>query len=104
MMLTALGFVLLGYLMGSIPTGYWVCLARGIDIRKIGSGSTGATNVLRAAGKSAAIFVLIADVAKGYIPVWLSHTPDVPGAENWHVLPVLVGVAAMVGHSTSIFL
>ena len=59
---TALG----AYLLGSIPTGFLVARAKGIDIRKVGSGNIGATNSMRVLGKPAGIFVLLMDAAKGY--------------------------------------
>lgn len=131
-MLAILTLMALGYILGSIPTGYWVVKAlKGIDIRTIGSGSTGTTNVLRAAGKTAALFVLIVDILKGYFPVLLaqvleeaalSHLPSglepmpnsllgilvgslkaVPCHDLQLVAPV-VAIAALVGHSKSIFL
>lgn len=106
----AIGIILLGYLLGSIPTGYWVVKAsKGIDIRQIGSGSTGATNVLRAAGKGAALFVLIADILKGFAPVFGATMLE---GTVWntlpfyypHLIPVLVAIIAIIGHSKSIFL
>jgi glycerol-3-phosphate acyltransferase PlsY len=54
------------YLLGSIPTGYLVARAKGIDIRTIGSGNIGATNAMRVLGKPAGIFVLLVDAAKGF--------------------------------------
>src|SRR5205807_2487706 len=62
--------VIFSYGLGSIPTGYWAVKAlKGIDLRKVGSGSTGATNVLRNAGKPAAAFVFVIDISKGWLPV-----------------------------------
>lgn len=58
------------YLLGSIPTGYLVAKSRGIDIRKVGSGNIGATNVFRALGKPAGIFVLFVDALKGFVACW----------------------------------
>jgi acyl phosphate:glycerol-3-phosphate acyltransferase len=55
------------YLLGSIPTGFLVARAKGIDIRAVGSGNIGATNAMRVLGKPAGIFVLLMDCAKGYI-------------------------------------
>src|SRR2546421_12857961 len=57
---------LVAYLLGSIPTGFLVAKARGIDIRTVGSGNIGATNVLRYLGKPAGIFVLVFDGLKGF--------------------------------------
>jgi glycerol-3-phosphate acyltransferase PlsY len=55
------------YLLGSIPTGYLVAKAKGIDIRSVGSGNIGATNAMRVLGKPAGIFVMIVDALKGWI-------------------------------------
>jgi glycerol-3-phosphate acyltransferase PlsY len=57
--------VLLSYLLGSIPTGFLVAKAKGVDIRSVGSGNIGATNVFRILGKGPGIFVLTADALKG---------------------------------------
>ena len=66
---TALG----AYLLGSIPSGFLVAKAKGVDIRSVGSGNIGATNAMRVLGKPAGIFVLLADAAKGYAAVaWLT--------------------------------
>lgn len=61
--------VLLSYLLGSIPTGFLVAKAKGVDIRSVGSGNIGATNVFRILGKGAGIFVLTADAVKGALAV-----------------------------------
>ena len=63
--------VLLSYLLGSIPTGFLVAKAMGVDIRSAGSGNIGATNVFRILGKGAGIFVLTADAMKGALAVTL---------------------------------
>ncbi|MBI3876118.1 MAG: glycerol-3-phosphate acyltransferase, partial [Verrucomicrobia bacterium] len=60
-----------GYLLGSVPTGFLVAKAKGVDIRTVGSGNIGATNVLRILGKPAGIFVLTMDALKGWLAVWL---------------------------------
>jgi glycerol-3-phosphate acyltransferase PlsY len=66
--------VLLAYLLGSLPPGYWAgWLWKGIDIREHGSGSTGATNVLRVIGKGAALAVLLVDILKGSVAVALVY-------------------------------
>ena len=65
--------ILLGYLIGSIPTGYIIVkLMTGQDIRTVGSGSTGATNVKRVLGKKWFFIVMILDAIKGAIPVLLA--------------------------------
>jgi len=90
----------LGYLMGSIPTGYLVVkLAKGTDIRQQGSGHTGGTNVWRAAGLWPAILTALGDFLKGMAAVLIARI--VLGDS---VGEVLVGVAAVVGHNWSVFL
>ena len=96
--------LLLGYLLGSIPTGFlagkW---CKGIDLRTIGSGSTGATNVLRNVGKKPALVVFLVDVAKGAAAVLLAAalTPNNP-LNNW--IQVLAGLAALAGHIWPVWL
>ena len=58
---------LAAYLLGSIPTGFLVAKAKGIDIRAVGSGNIGATNAMRVLGKPVGIFVLLLDALKGYV-------------------------------------
>jgi glycerol-3-phosphate acyltransferase PlsY len=106
--LYAAGLIFLAYGTGSIPTGYWMGLTKGIDIRTVGSGSTGATNVLRSVGKKEALIVFIVDIAKGYLPVVWAMTLE---ASRWsslglppYTIPVAVAVMAVVGHSRSLFL
>ena len=91
---------LVAYLLGSIPFGLWLVKAwKGIDVREVGSGNIGTTNVYRAAGKGAAIAVFLLDVAKGVLPVYLALWL---GMTDWAA--VLMGVMAILGHSKSIFL
>lgn len=97
--------VILGaYLIGSIPTGYIIVkLATGQDIRTIGSGSTGATNVKRVMGKKWFFITLLLDAFKGALPVVLASI----FAKNFTdigLLPVLAAVAVILGHSKSVFL
>jgi glycerol-3-phosphate acyltransferase PlsY len=106
--LLAAGLILLAYAAGSIPTGYWMGLTKGIDIRSVGSGSTGATNVLRSVGKKEALVVFIVDIAKGYLPVWWAMTLEPSLWSSFglppYTIPVAVAVMSVVGHSRSIFL
>jgi glycerol-3-phosphate acyltransferase PlsY len=110
MLLTAILLVIVGYISGALPFGYWTGkLVKGIDIRKHGSGSTGATNVYRCVGKPAGAFVFIVDNLKGALPVLLcqyleQHAAFVDLGTNSSVIPVLVAIAALIGHSKSIFL
>jgi acyl phosphate:glycerol-3-phosphate acyltransferase len=109
--------LILAYLVGSTPTGYTVAKRlKGIDLREIGSGSTGATNVLRTLGKGPGAFVLVVDCLKGVLAIALVYSlfnfapsqnlmpPEVNPQlwEPWMV--VLSGLAAILGHSKSIFL
>ena len=96
--------LLLGYLLGSIPSGYlagrW---CKGIDLRELGSGSTGATNVLRQVGKGPALVVFVIDVAKGAIAVLLAGSLTEGAAlSDW--LQVLAGLAALAGHIWPVWL
>jgi acyl phosphate:glycerol-3-phosphate acyltransferase len=89
----------LGYLAGSIPSGYWVVRwARGEDIRTVGSGNIGATNVWRSFGPPYAIPVIVLDVAKGFVPALVATL--LAG----HVAGALAGGAAMLGHWRPLFL
>ena len=62
---------IVGYLLGSIPTGFLVAKAKGIDIRAAGSGNIGATNAMRVLGKPVGIIVLFVDALKGFASVML---------------------------------
>jgi len=93
-------YLLGAYLVGAIPFGLFFAKAvGGVDVRTVGSGNIGATNVLRAAGKKAALLTLLADCLKGLIPVLLASTLF-PG----ELLSVLSGVAAILGHNYPIYL
>ena len=97
-MTTAL-VILGGYLLGSIPFGYWlVRLFKGEDVRTVGSGSIGASNVWRTYGRSYGIPVVVFDIAKGFVPALLGTilVDELTGA--------LAGGLAMLGHWRPIFL
>lgn len=106
--------LLVAYLLGSIPTGYIAGrLTKGIDIREHGSGSTGATNVLRTLGKGPGLLVLLVDMLKGVLAIALVHwvfkvaTTSIPSsvADLWLAWMVAAsGLAALLGHSKSIWL
>ena len=96
------------YLLGSIPTGFLVARAKGIDIRTVGSGNIGATNVFRIVGKPAGIFVLLMDALKGFAACWwlvnlvvqlFSITPG-----EIDCLRIIAGVAVVLGHNYTCWL
>lgn len=91
---------LLAYFIGATPVGYLAARLKGIDIRKHGSGNIGATNVLRVLGKPTGITVLLLDVLKGLVPVWLARH-FVPGND---LIPILTAIAAILGHNYTFWL
>ncbi len=94
-------FAVIAYLIGSIPTGYLIVKAKtGKDIREIGSGSTGATNVKRVLGKKWFFIVMLLDALKGALPVILAKVL-VPGIS---FCAVIAGIVVIIGHSKPIFL
>lgn len=95
----------LSYLAGAIPFGYLVARARGIDIRKAGSGNIGATNVYRCVGKSWGILTFILDFLKGYLPaaaplLFKQSGNDIPVV----YLQLLFGCLAVAGHNWPVYL
>lgn len=95
---------LIAYLIGSIPTGYLIVKAKTEkDIRTIGSGSTGATNVKRVLGKNYFFLVMLLDALKGALPVLLAKIFVTVGV-SYGIAPVIAAVAVIIGHSKSIFL
>lgn len=101
--------IIAAYLLGSIPTGYLAGRARGIDIRKEGSGNIGATNAFRILGKTAGTIVLVADGLKGWfataiVPGLITsnvlHDPN--GATEW--MHIISGIVAILGHNYTIWL
>ena len=90
----------LGYIFGSFPSGYLAGrIAKGIDIRSLGSGSTGATNVLRHIGKRAAISVFLLDVFKGVISIFLAKYFLLN--DSWQVA---MGLSTLIGHIWPVWL
>lgn len=91
--------VLVGYLLGSLPFGYWLpLLLRGEDVRARGSGNVGATNVLRLYGRRLGAAVALLDVGKGLAAALLGLWAGGP------LVGVLAGAAAMAGHARPLFL
>ena len=92
--------LLLGYLFGSFPSGYLAGrIAKGIDIRSLGSGSTGATNVLRHLGKRAAITVFLLDVFKGVLSILVAKYFLLN--DSWQVA---IGLSTLIGHIWPVWL
>jgi glycerol-3-phosphate acyltransferase PlsY len=90
------------YFLGAVPTGYLIVKAlKGIDIRTTGSGNIGATNVNRVLGMKWFVIVLVLDLLKGFIPVSVSFALF---GEKLPYVSVLAGIAAVLGHTFTIFL
>ena len=106
------GVVILGYLLGSIPFGLLISRRQAkVDVRQYGSGKTGATNVLRTAGRKSALLVIVLDILKGVMAVVFAGL--IVGSEylavggigfGSMVAQVLAALAAIVGHNWSVFL
>jgi len=101
---------LIGYLLGSIPTGFLIAKARGRDIRRIGSGNIGATNVVRQFGIGWGVFVLLADAVKGWLAIalvahfisfWLEPAGDVGSPVRFEII---AGIGAILGHDFTCWL
>jgi glycerol-3-phosphate acyltransferase PlsY len=116
------------YLLGSIPTGYLVARAKGIDIQKVGSGNIGATNAMRVLGKPAGIFVLLMDALKGYAACYLgafihiyfvnqltglhsttdsnsnSFDEAFKAFNSFAYFPIIAGIFAVLGHNYTCWL
>jgi acyl phosphate:glycerol-3-phosphate acyltransferase len=94
--------VLLSYLAGSIPSAYLAGKARGVDLRKHGSGNLGATNVVRVLGPKIGAVVFIADLLKGFLPVYfLPRYTETLRPGMW---ALVFGAAAIAGHVKPVFL
>jgi glycerol-3-phosphate acyltransferase PlsY len=98
----AIFVLLVAYVLGSLPFGLWVGFAKGVDIRKLGSGNVGATNIVRNLGWGPGLVVFAADIAKGVIPVLIAKAVE-PDAWQGGVT-ALCGALAMAGHIFSPFL
>ncbi|HAM71604.1 MAG TPA: acyl-phosphate glycerol 3-phosphate acyltransferase [Verrucomicrobiales bacterium] len=101
-----------GYLLGSIPTGFLVARARGIDIRTVGSGNIGATNAFRILGKGPGSFVLLVDALKGgvaclglpWVLLQLAAFASLLPASEQEWLRIVAGVSAVLGHNYTCWL
>jgi acyl phosphate:glycerol-3-phosphate acyltransferase len=97
--LTTLLFMAIGYFVGTIPVGYLVARARGIDIQKMGSGNIGATNILRSVGVVPAVIVIVLDPLKGFLA---TSFPILLLQSTWTV--ALTGFATILGNNFNVFL
>jgi acyl phosphate:glycerol-3-phosphate acyltransferase len=97
--LNTLLFMAIGYFIGTIPTGYLVARARGIDIQKVGSGNIGATNILRSVGVVPAIIVILLDPLKGFVATLF---PMLFLQSAWTI--ALAGFATVLGNNFNVFL
>jgi glycerol-3-phosphate acyltransferase PlsY len=103
--MTAVPYILcalIAYFLGSIPTGFIWAKARGIDIRKVGSGNIGATNVMRTLGKIPGIIVLLIDALKGFAPVYFA--PVYFSDADKTILQIVCCVAVVSGHNWTCWL
>lgn len=101
MILSVLLCVAAGYIIGALPWGLWIGRwFRGVDVRNMGSGNLGATNVYRSLGPGLGILTLVLDIAKGAMPVWI--VPALPIADDFpggaETCALAVGLAAVAGH------
>jgi acyl phosphate:glycerol-3-phosphate acyltransferase len=105
---TLIAVAVCSYLLGSIPFGYiLVRVFQGIDVRSIGSGNIGATNVARTGGKGLAIATLVLDALKGWLPVFLVLTlPGIStsGPAQLHTLATFAALIAVIGHMFPVWL
>ncbi len=99
--------ILLSYIVGACPFGLLIARTKGIDIRTVGSGNIGATNVLRTVGKAAGICVFALDAAKGFVPAILFPflmARQFVGNIDLTVMGLLCGVSAIIGHNYPVYL
>lgn len=98
-MITFIFLMIMAFVIGSIPFGIIIAKFKGVDLKKVGSGNIGATNVLRSLGKTPAIFTLLGDILKGTIAVALARLFNVSIFQEG-----LIGFASVIGHNFSVFL
>jgi glycerol-3-phosphate acyltransferase PlsY len=97
--MTSILFPLLGYLFGSLPFSVWITrLAKGVDVRDGGSGHAGATNTIRQAGFGWGALVLILDIGKGFLPMYLAMQSNVSST-----ILIITAISAVVGHCFPVF-
>ena len=97
-------WAIVGYVAGSVPFGWLIGRARGVDLRKLGSGNIGATNAFRMLGKGIGTVVLLIDVMKGllpclFLPALVAGVFPESQAPELQTLHMLIGVSAILGHN-----
>jgi len=97
-----IGCAVVCYFLGSIPTGYLWAKACGFDIRTVGSGNIGATNVMRALGKGPGTAVLLIDALKGFLPVFLA--PGLFTDVDRNAMQIICCVSVIAGHNWTCWL
>jgi glycerol-3-phosphate acyltransferase PlsY len=111
LLLGSLACFIVGYLLGSIPTGYLVARARGVDLRQVGSGNIGATNAFRVLGRGPGLVVLAGDALKGYLACTVGYQSCLRlleacgvAAGASEVARVMAGLGAVLGHTYTFWL
>jgi glycerol-3-phosphate acyltransferase PlsY len=105
-MIYLISFILLSYLIGSIPTSVWIGkFFYGKDVREYGSGNAGATNTFRVLGAKAGIPVFIIDAVKGWIPAFFAQQFYylLPYTTDELLYPIIIGIIAVIGHIFPVF-
>ncbi|MFQ5685508.1 MAG: glycerol-3-phosphate 1-O-acyltransferase PlsY [Candidatus Scalindua sp.] len=100
--------IIISYMIGGIPFGYLIAVAKGIDIRTHGSGNIGATNVGRVLGKKYGLIIFILDMLKGFVvvffvPAAVSSAVNIPTTTD-NLLVILCGFCTVLGHAFPVFL
>lgn len=106
-MIQAAAWIVVSYLLGSIPAAYIAARSRGIDLRRHGSGNLGATNAIRVLGMRTGLAVFAFDMAKGGVPVWFFPRllpATLLAGEARTIFAIACGVAAIIGHTRPIYL
>ena len=95
--------LLIGFAFGSVPTGYLIARMQGKDLRKMGSGNIGSTNVLRSLGKFSAAMTLCGDILKALIPLWITAGVfgNSAGPDLKYIVTMYTGLGAVLGHDFS---
>ncbi len=105
-MIYLISFIILSYLIGSVPTAVWIGkIFYGKDVRDYGSGNAGATNTFRVLGVKAGIPVFIIDALKGWVPAFFAQQLSylLPFTTDELLFPIIIGIVAVIGHIFPLF-